>query len=66
MDIPGKNYDLYQHVVKTCSFRNSINRRPERSRVSGLQAEEFGDLIMLDHGSAKIGDTTFGFLIVLE
>ena len=34
--------------------------------MSGLPAEEFGYLIFLDHGSAKIGDKTFGFLIVLD
>ena len=39
---------------------------PYRSRVSGLRAEEFGDLIYLDHGSTKIGDQTFGFLMVLD
>ena len=43
LDIPGRIYDLYQHVVKTCQFCNSIKPRPERSRVSGLRAEEFGD-----------------------
>ena len=32
--------------------------------VSGLRAEECGDLIFLDHISAKIGDKTFGLLIV--
>ena len=63
MDIPGKFSDLYQHVVKTCPFCSSVEPRPERSRVSGLGAEECGDLIFLDHGSAKIGDKTFGFLI---
>ena len=47
--------------MKTCPFCNSIKPRPERSRVSGLRAEEFGD-----HGSAKIEDKTFGFLIVLD
>ena len=66
MDIPGKVYDLYQHVVKTCPFCNSTKPRPDRSRVSGLRAEEFEDLIFLDHGSTKIGDRTFGFLIVLD
>ena len=64
LDIPVKFYDLYQHVVKTCPFCNSVQPRPERSRVNGLRAEEFGDLIFL--GSAKIGDKTFGFLIVLD
>ena len=39
--------------------------RLERSRVNRLWAEEFGDLIFLDHGLAKIGDKTRGFLIVL-
>ena len=34
--------------------------------MSGLRAEEFGDLIFLDHGLARIGDKTFGFLILLD
>ena len=66
LDIPGKVYVFCQHVVKTCPFCNSIEPRPESSRMSGLRAEEFVDLIFLDHGSAKIGDKTFGFLIVLD
>ena len=65
LDIPGKVYDLCQHVVKTCPFCNSTQPRPDRSRVSGLRPEEFGDLIFLDHGSMNIGDQTFGFQIVL-
>ena len=65
-DIPGEVYDLYQHVVKTCPFCNSKKPRPDRPRVSGLRAEEFGDLIFLDHGSSKIGNHTFGFLIVFD
>ena len=59
LDIPGKIYDLYQHVV--C---NSIKARPERSRVRGLRAEEFGHLISLDHGSAMIGDKNLGLLFI--
>ena len=43
LDIPGQIYDLYQHVVKICSFCNTVKPRPERSRVSGLRAEEFGE-----------------------
>ena len=46
-DIPGKFYDLYQHVVKTYPFCNSIKPRLERCCVSGLRAEELGDLIFL-------------------
>ena len=56
LDIPGKVYDLYQHVVKTCPFCNSTKSRLDRSRVSGSRAEEFGDLVFADHGSTKIED----------
>ena len=54
LDILGKVCDLYQHVVKTCPFCNWTNPRPDRTRVSGLKAEECGDLIFLDHGSTKL------------
>ena len=66
MHILGKVNHLYQHVAKTCPFCNSTKPRLDRSRVSGLRAEEFGDLIFLDHGSTQIGDRTFGFLIILD
>ena len=66
LDIPWNFYDLYQQVVKTCPFCNSVKPRPERSRVSGLRAEEIFDIIFLVHGSSKIGDKSFGVLIVLD
>ena len=66
LDIPGKVYDVYQHVVKTWPFCNSTKSRPDKSRVSGLTAKEFGDLIFLDHGSTDIGDQTFRIIIVLN
>ena len=44
-------------VVRVLPFIScQVKPRPERSSVSGPRAEEFGDLIFLDHGSAKIGD----------
>ena len=57
LNILGKVYDLKQHVVKTCPFCNWTKPRPDRTRVSGLEAEERGDLIFLDHGY-QIGDKT--------
>ena len=63
LDIPGTIYDLYEHVVKTYPFCNSRKPRPERSRVSGIRAEVFGDFVFSENVSAKIGDETFGFLI---
>ena len=66
LDILGRIYDFYQHVKKTCPFCNSTKPRTEWSRVSWFRAEEFGDLIFLDHGSANIGDKFLGFLIILD
>ena len=66
LDIPGKVYDHYQDVLKTCPFCNSTKPRPESSRVSGLRAEEFGDLIFFWSWIGKVGDRTFGFLIVMD
>ena len=48
LDFPGNFVTFYQAVVKTCLLCNSVIPRPERSRVSGLRAEEFGDLIFVD------------------
>ena len=48
LDISGSIYDLYQHVEKTCPFCKSTKPRPDRTRVSGFRAEEFGELILLD------------------
>ena len=66
IDIPGKVYDFCQHVVKTCPSCNSSKPRPDRSRVSGLRADELGELILFDHRSTHIGDKNFGFLFVLD
>ena len=63
LDSPGK-VTFTSHVVRTCPFCNSTKPRPDRSRVSGLRAEEFADLIFPDYGSTKFGDKTFAFPIV--
>ena len=57
---------MSQPCVVDLSCRNSIEPRPDRSHVSELRSQEFGDLIFLDHGSTKIGHQTVGFLNVLD
>ena len=66
MDIPGRIYDLHLHAVKRCPFCNSTKPRPDRSRVSGLRAEEFGELNFLDHRSTKKWRQNLGCLTVLH
>ena len=64
--LPGRIYDLYDFVVKKCKFCNTRQPRPQRSRVSGLRAEEFGDLIFMDHGTSKVFEKTYSFLVILD
>ena len=54
LNIPGRIYDFYQHVEKTCSSCNSTKPRPNRSRLSGLRADEFGELIFVDHAATNV------------
>ena len=66
LPLPGRVYDLYDRVVKKCKFCNEAKPKPQRSRVSGLRSEEFGDLIFVDHGTTKVANKTYVFLIVLD
>ena len=66
LGLPQRIYDKYDNIVKTCEYCNRHKPAPQRSRVSGLRAENFGDLIFLDHGQTKIGTQNFLFLIVLD
>ena len=44
--------------MPTLQFRETETGKISRERTS---AEEFGDLIFLDHGTAKIGNNKCGF-----
>ena len=54
LKLPTRIYELYDMVVKRCQYCNENLPQPPRSRVSGLRAETFGDLIFLDHGVVDI------------
>ena len=58
LDILGKVCDLYQHVVKTCPFCYWTKPRRDRTRVSGLKAEECGGSHLLGSWFYQIGDET--------
>ena len=65
-DIPGNVCDLDQHVVKTCPFWNSIKtetRKISRDRTPGRRIWRPHLFWTMDR--QKIGDKTFGFLIVV-
>jgi hypothetical protein len=59
-------YEKYQEVVKECEHCNRQQVRPTRSRVSGLRANVFGDLIFIDHADVKISGKVYVVLIVVD
>ena len=59
LDILGIFHDLCQHVVNTRPFCNSIKPRLERSRVSGLRAENVETSSFWTMDRQRL-ETTFG------
>ena len=67
LKIPDDIYKLYEEVIKQCPTCAANKNTPTRSRVSGMRAEVFGDLLFVDHGEVNIaGAMKFSFLIVLD
>ena len=54
LNLPNSVYSKYELVVKKCEACMETKPAPSRSRTSGLRAENFGDMIFMDHGSIKI------------
>ena len=54
LKIPKEIYDLFDSVVKKCETCISLKDKPSRSKVSGLRADLFGDLVFMDHGSIEV------------
>jgi hypothetical protein len=53
LKLPKEIYDLFEKVVKKCDTCSRLKDKPCRSKISGLRAETFGDLIFVDHGEVK-------------
>ena len=53
LQLPKDIYDLYEQVVKECDTCCKLTDAPPRSKVSGMRAEVFGDLVFIDYGAIK-------------
>ena len=54
LSLPDSVYAKYELVVKRCEACQENKPPPPRSRTSGLRADNFGDLVFMDHGSVKL------------
>jgi len=66
LGLPADVFERFERIVKTCEYCMKTKPAPQRSRVSGLRSEVFGDLVFLDHGQVKVHSSKFLFLIVLD
>ena len=51
--LPEGIYRLYENVVKECETCQKTKPAPPRSRLSGVRAKEFGDVVFMDRCEIK-------------
>ena len=66
LHLSPKIYELYEQVVKECEHCQKSAVRPVKSRVSGLRANVFGDLIFVDHTDVKIDGKTYVVFVIID
>ena len=66
LKLPKEVYDKYEEVCKKCEHCQTKHARPSRSRVSGLRANNFGDLVFIDHAEVKIREYKCVVLSVVD
>ena len=52
--LPEDLYDKFKEIVQGCE--HCVKKKPplQRSKVLGLRADNFGDLVLIDHADAGI------------
>ena len=63
--LPESIYEKYEHICKTCKVCSQHARPPARSRISGIRAENFGDIIFVDYAEIKVEGARGGNVLVL-
>jgi hypothetical protein len=66
LKLPEDIYEKFAKIVKRCEACTEATKAPTRSRVSGLRAQNFGDLIFVDHAELAVEDHRYLVLLVLD
>jgi hypothetical protein len=66
LKLPEEIHRLYQETCKRCAGCNEGAPAPSRSRVTGLRADSFGDLIFVDHAKVKHNDKLYLVFLILD
>ena len=63
---PKDIYDLYEEVVKECPACQKHVPAPERSRITGMRATEFGALWFIDHVEITHKGYAYVVLVIID
>jgi hypothetical protein len=63
--LPESVYEKYEHICRTCKVCSQYARPPARSRISGIRAENFGDIIFVDYAEIKVEGARGGNVVAL-
>ena len=66
LKLPDTIYQKFEETVQKCRTCMESAQAPTRSRVTGLRAENFGDLVFLDHCEVEISKVKYTILLVLD
>ena len=66
LKLPETVFKRYELIVKQCKPCMEKIGAPARSRISGLRADNFGDLLFMDHGQVKVNNKSYIFLLILD
>ena len=66
LKIPSEIYKLYGEVVAKCEHCSKARTRPPHSKISGLRAVNFGDLLFVDHADIKIQNLAYTVLLIYD
>ena len=66
LKLPASVYQRYDQIVKSCEVCQKVKGTPARSKISGMRAEVFGELIFIDHGEVREGEQTYLFFLILD
>ena len=66
LQLPEDIYEKYEEVVKSCPSCQKYQPAPQRSRVTGMRANNFGDLWFVDHVDISVEKVTYTVLVVVD
>ena len=66
LQIPEDIYQEYERICRGCQSCQKFAPAPQRSKVSGMRANDFGDLWFLDHTDVTIGRKQYHILVIVD